>query len=94
MATTDNGRRMENRGLLTADDRAFFREKTAKSNPEQARRDKRSNVRKRIERIEEDLELLQAAGEGDLVEEFYARLGRHERLEERLRDLEEKVGDN
>lgn len=82
---------MENRGLLTADDRTFFQGGAEKDDPVQARRDKRHNIRKRIERIERDLEILQAAGEEDLVEEFYSTLGRHERLEERLRRLEEQI---
>lgn len=93
--TTDGERGdMQNRGLLTSDDRAFFsgdKEFESEEKKTQARRDKRHNIRQRMEHIAEDIELLQEAGEDDLVNEFYADIGRYERLEQQIRELQEQV---
>lgn len=87
---------MQNRGLLTDDDRAFFRGEREFGDDDkesQARRDKRHNIRQRMEHVAEDLELLQEAGEDDLVNEFYGDIGRYERLEQQIQDLQERVSD-
>lgn len=80
---------MENRGLLTDDDRRFFRgEKDIDPDGAQAR-NKRSRVRRRIENIAEDLEILREAGEDDLVATFEDETGAYARLDERLQEVEE-----
>lgn len=91
MATADNSRTMENRGLLTADDRAFFEGQKDVDNADKTRREKRYNVRQRIDRVAEDIEILRDAGEDDLVEDLYDEIGRYERLEKQLRDLREQL---
>lgn len=94
MATDSERRHMQNRGLLTDDDRAFFRGEREFADDDkkgQARRDKRHNIRSRMANIAEDIELLQEAGEDDLVNEFYGDIGRYERLEQQIQNLQEQI---
>lgn len=94
MATGQQARHMENRGLLTADDRAFYRGEKDVEDEEKMAREKRYNVRQRIENIEEDIEILRQAGEDQVVEDFYDAIGRYERLERELAELKEEIGDS
>lgn len=91
MATEGDSRCMENRGLLTADDRAFFEGDKDTDDPNKVAREKRYNVRERIENIAEDLEILRAAGEDELVAKFYDETGRHTRLAEKIEQLESEL---
>ena len=84
---------MENRGLLTADDRAFFKGEKEVDNPEKVEREKRYNVRRRIERIAQDLDILRGAGESSVVEDFYEETGRYERLEKKVKELEQELAE-
>jgi polyhydroxyalkanoate synthesis regulator phasin len=93
MATTEERRTMENRGLLTADDRAFFNGEKKVDNPDKVVREKRYNIRRRIERIEEDLRILREADENDVVEDFYESTGRYERLERELAELRNQISE-
>lgn len=89
---------MENRGLLTADDRALFQGEKDVENREKALRERRYNVRRRIEHIAEDLEILREAGEDELVEEFREETGQSEAFEAKLMaelaDLREQLDDD
>lgn len=89
MATESIPRRMENRGLLTGDDRAFFEGEKEVEDPDKVRREKRFNIRRRIEHIKEDLDILREAEEETLVNEFYAEVGRLEQVQEAIVELEE-----
>lgn len=84
---------MENRGLLTDDDRAFFQGETDKDDPDAAWSTKRHNVRERARNMAEDLDILREAGEDDLVEFVYEEIGRYEQLDRRLKELEEQLDD-
>lgn len=81
------------RGLLTQAERDFLRGDKDVSDPEGYRYNVRSRFRSRLDKLQEDLELLEAAGEDDLVEEFHATFDKVERLEQRLESLEEQVDD-
>lgn len=97
MATSNTTRHMQNRGLLTADDRAFFEGDKDVDDPMETRRQKRYNVRQRIERLSEDLDILREAGENDLVSDFYDEVGRLEQidaLKEQVERLEQQFDQN
>ena len=94
MATASEEERVQNRGLLTSDDRAFFEGEKDTDTPDKTRREKLYNVRRRIEHIAEDIDILREAGEDETVEKFYGEIGRYERLEKQLRELEQKVEDD
>jgi len=87
---------MQNRGLLTEDDRELFRgEKDLDGEKEEKqKRERRHNVRQRIEHIKEDLEILEAAGEEGLVWEFHEETDAPSDVEARLERLEEEVLDD
>jgi len=81
---------MRNRGLLTKRDRKALRgERDVTSEQLQ---DIRWNVRKRMERIEHDLEILEAAGEDELVDDFYNEFGMTD-IARRVRELERESED-
>lgn len=91
MATGQQSRSMENRGLLTGDDRAFFKGEKDVDDPEKVAREKRYNIRRRIENIAEDLEILRDAHEDDVIAKFYEETGRHSRLEEQIEELQKQL---
>lgn len=82
---------MRNRGILTKDDRAAFRGERDVDDERMA--DIRYNVRQRMGRIEEDLRILRAAGEDQLVAKFYDSFARTSQLEQRIEDLERRLED-
>jgi|GEM_PF-6815507 len=84
---------MQNRGLLTEDDRELFSgEKNLNGEDlEKAKRERRYNIRQRIEHIAEDLEILDGAGEADLLAEFHEETDAPSDVEARLERLEEEV---
>lgn len=85
---------MENRGLMTADDRAFFRGEKDVDDEDKVAREKRYNIRRRLEKISDDLEILREAGEDSVVEDFYEETGRYERLEKKVKSLERELDDS
>ncbi len=90
MQSESESDRMRNRGLLTKRDRKALRgEREVTSEQLQ---DIRWNVRKRMERIERDLEILEAAGEDELVDDFYNEFGMTD-IARRVRELEQEAGD-
>ncbi len=90
MQSESESDRMRNRGLLTKRDRKALRgERDVTSEQLQ---DIRWNVRKRIERIERDLEILEAAGEDELVDDFYGEFGMTD-IARRVRELERESED-
>jgi hypothetical protein len=92
MAIEPERRSVRNRGLLTEDDRKFFRgEKDDDS--EKTRNEKRHNVRERIKNSVEDLRLLQDAGEDDLVDYFHAETDRDAKLEDELAEIRQQLAD-
>lgn len=92
---------MQNRGLLTEDDRRFWRGEKDTDDPDKTAREKRHNVRQRIENIVTDLQILSEAEETDIINEFHAETDRGatvddrvERLEEELGELQDELGDD
>ncbi len=83
--------RMRNRGLLTKDDRKAYR--GDRDVDEESFHDIRWNIRKRMDRMEKDLEILEEAGEDELVDEFYDRFGMTD-LARRVRELEKETKDD
>ncbi|NLV14330.1 hypothetical protein [Haloarcula argentinensis] len=84
---------MQNRGLLTEDDRELFSgEKDLDGEAlEKAKRERRYNIRQRIEHIAQDLEILDGAGEENLLAKFHNETDAPSDVEARLERLEEEV---
>lgn len=80
-------------GLLSTGERAFFRGESDVDEPDAYRRNARYRARKRMDQIEEDVEVLAAAGQDDIVDEFYNRFGRDKRLERKIEELEARLED-
>jgi hypothetical protein len=78
-------------GILTKGEREFFRGEKDVEDDDGYRRNARYRARKRIQQIEDDLQVLEAAGEDDLVEEFYNQFSRVQRLEKELEELRSEV---
>ncbi|WP_135306307.1 hypothetical protein [Haloarcula amylovorans] len=87
---------MQNRGLLTDDDRALFRgEKDIDAEEEtKQRRERRHNIRQRIDHIEEDLEILAEADEERVLQDFHEQTDKKEALIGRIERLEQAVLDD
>jgi hypothetical protein len=77
-------------GILSTGERDFFRGESDVDDPDGYRRNARHRARKRMDQIEEDLQVLKEAGQDDLVEEFYNRFGR-ERLEREIEELRREL---
>ncbi|WP_135822995.1 hypothetical protein [Halostella litorea] len=77
------------RGLLTESQREFLRGEKDDVDEQTYRYNVRSDFRQRMDRLEEDLELLEQAGEDDLIDEFNDRFGASE-FEQQLDRLEEQ----
>lgn len=86
-----SNRYMPNRGLLTDHDREFFRGNLDDETETDRMRKKRHNIRQRIDRIAEDIEILRDAGHDELVGEFHATVSQYGRLERRVRELEDRL---
>lgn len=86
---TPQHRRMPT-GILSTGERDFFRGESDVDDPDGYRRNARHRARKRMDQIEEDLQVLKEAGQDDLVEEFYNRFGR-ERLEREIEELRREL---
>ena len=80
-------------GLLSKGEREFFNGEKDPEDPDGYRRNARYRARKRIDQIEDDLELLEEAGEDDIVAEFYQRFSRVGQLEREVQRLREQVDD-
>lgn len=78
-------------GLLTPNQRAFFRGEKDDVEEDNYRRGARHSVRQRMEQIEEDLQLLEEHGQEDLVLEFHARFSRVARVEDQLDEVQERL---
>jgi DNA replication protein DnaD len=83
-----------NRGLLTKAQREFLQGNKPDVDAESYRYRTRSDFRNRMDRLEEDLELLREADEDDLVTEFYERFGRVKRLQREVDELREKLAED
>lgn len=81
---------MRNRGILTREDREIFQGE--KEVDDDRLQDIRWNVDQRMDRIERDLEILEAAGEDELVDDFYDRFGMGDIIR-RVRELERRADD-
>lgn len=84
---------MDHRGLLTDDDRRFFRGERDVKDPAKKASEIRYRVRRRMENLEEDIQILREADETRLVEEFYEKIGRYERLERQIEELQQRLDD-
>jgi len=85
MQSESERERMRNRGILTREDREVFQGE--RDVDEDRMQDIRWNIKQRMDRIERDLEILDAAGEDDLVDDFYDRFGMGD-IVRRVRKLE------
>lgn len=85
---------MENRGLLTEDDRAFWRGEKDVDDHAQAAARKRYHVNQRIDRLEEDIKILRQAGEDEVVSNIYQAVGRFEQLEQEIEELRDLIEDD
>lgn len=82
---------MKHRGILTEDDRDYYRE-----NPDPEERGRRGSdiryrARQRIANLVKDLELLEEVGEGELVSDFHAKTDRTSRTQEEIDELRERL---
>lgn len=93
METPQQGTQRVSTGILSKSERAFFRDEHDVQDPDGYRRNARHRARKRMEQIEEDLEVLREAGEDDIVAEFYETFGRVGRLEQEIEELRAKLKD-
>lgn len=72
-------------GLLTDSQREFLREGNDEiQNPEQYERKIRHQASKRVEKLPEDLTLLESHGHDDIVAQFYHEVDKIERLRRAL----------
>jgi hypothetical protein len=78
-------------GILTEGEREFLRGEKDVENPGGYRSNVRYRAKQRMDQIEEDLEVLREAGEDDLVEEFFGRFGRVQRLEREVEELRDEL---
>jgi hypothetical protein len=74
-------------GILTDGEREFLRGESDVEDPAAYRSNIRYRAKKRMSRIEEDLDVLREHGEEELVEEFFNRFGRVQRLEREIEAL-------
>ncbi|WP_436348770.1 hypothetical protein [Natronorubrum sp. FCH18a] len=81
-------------GLLSKGEREFFNGEKEPDDPDGYRRNARYRARKRIEQIEQDLELLEEAGEDDIVAEFHQQFSRVGQLEREVNRLREQVDES
>lgn len=86
--------RVQNRGLLTEDDRAFWSGVKETNDPNKTAREKCHNVRQRIENIVVDLKLLNDDGEDNLVDKFHGETDRNAKIEQELRELREEISED
>lgn len=93
MATQPELLAVQNRGLLTADDRRFWLGEKDTEDADKVRREKRHNVNERIENIVKDLRILKDTDydETDLINEFHAKTDRESQIEEELNELRQRL---
>ena len=94
MGTSQQSKARVSTGILSNGEREFYRHEKDVKDPDGYRRNARYRARKRMDQIEEDLELLEQAGEDDLVEEFHNRFSRVGQLEKEVDRLRSKVDDD
>lgn len=94
MGTSQQSRSRVSTGLLSDGEREFFQGEKDPKDPDGYKRNARYRARKRMDRIERDLEILADAGQEDLVEEFHNRFSRVGQLERELAELREKVDED
>jgi hypothetical protein len=82
------------RGLLTEAERDFLRGDKTDVDPEGYRYNVRSRFRARLDELEKDIQLLEEAGEDDLVDEFHRTFDKVERLQQRVDSLEKQIDDD
>lgn len=80
-------------GLLSTGEREFLRGEKDVEDPDGYLRNVRHRARKRMTQMEEDLTVLEEAGQDELVEEFYNSFGRDRRLEREIERLHEELRD-
>lgn len=82
-------------GLLSEAERRFLRGESDVEDPQGYRGNLRHRARKRMEQIEDDLELLEEHGHGDIANEFRQKYEREELRNEidELRELVEELNE-
>jgi|GEM_PF-2596416 len=78
-------------GLLSKAEREVLRGERDVEHPEEYRGNVRYRARKRIEQIEEDLELLAETDNEDIVEEFHDKFSGYDDLEERVNQMQAEL---
>lgn len=91
MGTPQQPTRRMTTGLLSEGEREFFEGEKEPEDPDGYRRNARYRARQRMDQIEKDIEVLQEAGEDDLVDEFFNRFGRVQRLEREVEQLRSQL---
>ena len=79
------------RGLLTKSEREVLRGEKDDVDEDSYIYNIRTRARKRMNELEDDLELLEEAGEDELVRDFFQRFGKVERLEREIEALEQRL---
>jgi uncharacterized protein YnzC (UPF0291/DUF896 family) len=82
---------MRNRGILTEDDRSFFRGEKSVEEEDKMRAEKLFNIRERIEHLSEDIDILDEAGEDETIKLLYGSIKRYEQLERQLQDIQQQI---
>ena len=91
MGTKQQSRTGVRTGILSDGEQRFFCDEKDVKDPDGYQRKARYRARQRMDQIEENLEVLREAGQDDLVEEFYNRFGRVERLERNIERLRREL---
>lgn len=79
------------RGLFSNAERAFLRGENEVEDPDGYKRNLRHRAKKQMDRIEDDLELAEEAGQEDLVDEFHNRFSRYKQLEREVQRLRSEL---
>jgi hypothetical protein len=82
---------MRNRGILTEDDRSFFRDEKSVEEEDKTRAEKLFNIRERIEHLNEDIDILNEAGEDETIKLLYGSIERYKQLEQQLQDIQQQL---
>jgi hypothetical protein len=80
-------------GILSEGERAFFAGEKKTDDPDGYAANARYRARQRMDQIEDDLIVLEQAGQDELVNDFYTRFGRLRRLEREVERLRAQLED-
>jgi hypothetical protein len=84
---------MRNRGILTENDRSFFRDEKSVEEEDKMRAEKLFNIRERIEHLNEDIDILNEAGEDETIKLLYGSIDQYERIERQLQEIQQQLNE-